>query len=181
MAIRRISFFGSPGAGKSTTAAWLFSELKDRQFHCELVTEWVKKLAHKKTKLHRWSQLQIFTEQLLSEYELIQSDSDIVTISDSPLCLGWMYSRYNDLPYADELHSIWRKYQNENPNELLIRLEPGERPYNPKGRWQTKDESMEIDKKFLEWLEDEGVCYAAFKTNNRKEILAYVLTSLKEE
>ena len=35
----RINFLAGPGAGKSTTAAWIFSELKRKQASVELVTE----------------------------------------------------------------------------------------------------------------------------------------------
>jgi len=38
----RINFLAGPGAGKSTTTAWIFSELKLRQVSVELVTEYVK-------------------------------------------------------------------------------------------------------------------------------------------
>ena len=38
----RINFLGGPSSGKSTTAAWLFAQLKDRQASIELVTEYVK-------------------------------------------------------------------------------------------------------------------------------------------
>ena len=37
-----ISFFGSPGTGKSTTSAGLFYEMKNRDISCELVNEYAK-------------------------------------------------------------------------------------------------------------------------------------------
>ena len=37
-----VNLFGGPGCGKSTTAAWLFNQLKERGINCEYVTEFPK-------------------------------------------------------------------------------------------------------------------------------------------
>ena len=43
-----INLFGGPGAGKSTTAAGLFYEMKVRDIKCELVTEYAKDMTYEK-------------------------------------------------------------------------------------------------------------------------------------
>lgn len=180
MKIRRISFFGGPNSGKSRNAAWLYSELKERGVHCELVTEWVKKLAHQKTELHEWSQLQIFTEQLLSEYHLLASDPDIVLVSDSPLCLSWMYATHNNSPYAAHLYKIWSIFQKSQPNELLICLNtPPGHPYNPKGRYQTEAQAAALHEEFLGYLHLDKIPYSTFVTTDKPAILSFALSRLE--
>ena len=46
METKIINIFGNPGSGKSTIAAYLFTELKSRNIEVELVTETAKDLVY---------------------------------------------------------------------------------------------------------------------------------------
>lgn len=173
--IRRISFFGAPSAGKSTTAAHVFSVLKEKGYHAELVPEWVKKLAHQKIQLTKWHQLLIFAEQLMSEHILQERDDDLIIVSDSPVFLGWMYAQHNGVEYAQELKNIWRMYRDSAPPEIVIRLNPEGRHYNPKGRWQTKEEALQLDGKLMQMIQAEGIPYTEFLASEKDAIAEFVL------
>lgn len=175
---RRVSFFGRPSAGKSTTASYVFSLLKENGYHAELVQEWVKKLAHQKVELDYWHQLLIFSEQLMSERFLHAKDQDIITVTDSPVCLGWMYARHYDIEFWPQLLEIWRIYQKRSPKELMIRLDPGDRFYNEKGRWQTYEQALELDRKFLSWMEEEGIQFTTFNTKDKDQIAQFVMENV---
>ena len=55
METKVINLFGNPGSGKSTVAAYLFSELKSRGLEVELVTETAKDLVwDEDRKRFRW-------------------------------------------------------------------------------------------------------------------------------
>ena len=56
----RISLFGGPGSGKSTTAARLFSELKERHYSVEHVSEYVKSWTYMNRKPKGFDQVYIF-------------------------------------------------------------------------------------------------------------------------
>ena len=61
----RICLYAGPGAGKSTTAAWLFSQLKMQDYDIELVTEYVKQWTYTKRLPVGFEQMLILANQLL--------------------------------------------------------------------------------------------------------------------
>ncbi len=59
-----VNLFGGPGAGKSTMAAGLFSELKWRGINCELATEYAKEKVWEESYAIFENQIYIFGKQL---------------------------------------------------------------------------------------------------------------------
>ncbi len=140
----RINLFGGPGIGKSTTAAWLFSQLKERHISVEHVGEYVKSWAYQKRKIHKFDQVYIFGKQQQYEYRYISNGvKNIVT--DSPCFLSVIYSGY----YKSEgisraISALCAEYDADHPSFNLI-LDRGNKQYHQEGRWQTEKEAKEID------------------------------------
>ena len=130
-----INLTGAPGAGKSTGAAKLFYELKTLGINCELVSEFAKDKTweHNATALN--CQEYIFGKQ---SYRLKRCRDEVdVIITDSPLLLTIIYTRDEIIkkPLTDLVMAVYNSY--DNINFFINRV----KPYNPKGRNQTADES----------------------------------------
>lgn len=130
-----INLTGAPGAGKSTGAAKLFYELKTLGINCELVSEFAKDKTweHNATALN--CQEYIFGKQ---SYRLKRCRDEVdVIITDSPLPLAIIYTQdeFIKKPLTDLVMAIYNSY--DNINFFINRV----KPYNPKGRNQTAEES----------------------------------------
>lgn len=130
-----INLTGAPGAGKSTGAAKLFYELKTRGINCELVSEFAKDKTweHNATALN--CQEYIFGKQ---SYRLKRCRAEVdVIITDSPLPLTIIYTKDEVIkkPLTELVMAIYNSY--DNINFFINRV----KPYNPKGRNQTAEES----------------------------------------
>lgn len=133
-----VNLTGAPGAGKSTGAATVFAELKKLGVNAELVTEFAKDKTweHNMTALN--CQEYVFGKQ---SYRLNRCRDDVdVIVTDSPLPLGLIYNNNPALDhhFTEVVLNIFNTY--DNINFFINRV----KPYNPKGRNQTVEESDQI-------------------------------------
>lgn len=130
-----INLFGAPGAGKSTGAAYIFSELKQRGVNAELVTEFAKDKTWEGNTLALSCQEYVFGKQ---SYRLARCRDDVdVIVTDSPLPLAIIYNTNPALghQFNQVVFNVFDTY--DNINFFINRA----KPYNPKGRGQTEAES----------------------------------------
>lgn len=151
------NLFGGPSVGKSTTAAGVFSELKQRGVNCEYVHEWIKWSVWEKRQVIFDDQLYIFAKQ---HHMLHTLDGQVdVAICDSPLLLSNIYGNmYNNKMSDSDTFSrlvIERFNRFDNYNVVLGR----KKAYNPMGRVQNEDEAKGIDDKIRRYLNDGGFPY----------------------
>jgi len=141
-----INFYGGPGSGKSTSATALFSQLKFMDINCEYVSEYAKDLTWAKRHNELDNQIYIFGKQYHKMHRLKEVD---IIVTDSPLLLSLIYSK--GYPFYDELKALVLKVNKsfDNINIFLNRT----KKYNPSGRNQTAEESIQIDRDILELLE----------------------------
>jgi tRNA uridine 5-carbamoylmethylation protein Kti12 len=130
-----INLFGSPGSGKSTTASGLFYRLKNMGINVELTGEYAKDLTWSKRQHTLQDQLYVFGKQHHRVWRL-SGDCDVI-ISDSPILLGLAYAQ--DYPECFHQTTLWAFNQYNNINFLINRV----KPYNPKGRNQSSEESKQ--------------------------------------
>lgn len=133
-----INLFGAPGSGKSTGAAYLFSKLKMAGINAELVTEFAKDKVYEDSKEVFKNQTYILGKQSFKQSKL--RDKVDVIITDSPLPLSIYYNDDKDI--QDELSALGLKIFDsyDNHNYFINRV----KPYNPKGRFQTEEEAIDI-------------------------------------
>ena len=133
-----INLFGGPGAGKSTTAAGLFYEMKKRRIEVELVTEYAKDMVWEGRHNILDDQIYIFAKQQRRIARLRDHSVDWV-ITDSPIALGLVYLREGRL--SPNFHGLVMEVFNsfDNHNFLLQR----NFEYNPVGRNQKDLEEAE--------------------------------------
>ena len=161
-----INLIGAPGVGKTTTSADLFATLKYANKNVELVAEWVKKLAWDEKKLTEFDQYYIFGKETHNQSRLFGKVDYI--ISDSPIWLTcfyqWHYNKSNTLvKTAQEFYSLANKYNVKVVNFLLAR----NKEYNTKGRYQTEEQAISLDKDIKKFLEFYGVEFTHLTVGDR--------------
>lgn len=148
-----VNLYGAPGAGKSTGAAYIFSQLKMRGINAELVTEFAKDKVWEESKEVFNNQAYIFGKQYFRISRC--ADKVDVIITDSPLLLSTIY---NDNPIlGEEFNNVVRNVANsyDSINYYITRV----KDYNPKGRFQSEEESDAIANRVKNMLDCEGVEY----------------------
>lgn len=158
-----INLLAGPGAGKSTTAAGIFTLLKLHDgIHCELVTEFAKDLVWEE-RFHTFeNQFYLFAKQQHRVWR-VANKVDIV-ITDSPILLsniyGKHYNRYcaNDSFY-DYVLTEFKRYNNLN---LFIERK---KAYADYGRNESFDEAQKVDRKIKDYLNKENIEYHSINGN----------------
>ena len=148
-----VNLFGVPGAGKSTGAAYIFSQLKLNGINAELITEFAKdKVWENNTEVFK-NQAYLFGKQ---SYKISRCKDKVdVIVTDSPLPLSIFYN--NDEVLGEDFNktvmNVFNSYN--NLNYLLLRV----KPYNPVGRHQTEEESNELKQPMIDLLHGRGIEY----------------------
>lgn len=158
-----VNLFGAPGAGKSTGAAYIFSQLKMRGINAELVTEFAKDKVWEGSKAVFENQAYIFGKQYFRISRC--ADKVDVIVTDSPLLLSILYNNDEDLggTFDAVVRRVAKKYNSKN--YYLKRV----KDYNPAGRFQSEEESDEIAIELKRLLDREGVDYQV----RRGDVIGY--------
>jgi len=154
-----INLFGSPSAGKSTTAAGVFYELKRRGIRCELVTEYAKSRVWEESFKTLDDQIYVFAKQQ-HKMSVLKGKVDII-ITDSPLLLSLYYGKNYSSNFKNLINEIHNEY--ENINYYIYHL--GE--YDEVGRMQTKEESLLIGENLINILKNNDVEYITLNKDSR--------------
>lgn len=149
-----VSLVAGPGAGKSTTAAGIFHQMKLAQtYKVELVTEIIKDAVYDENQGMLNDQLLLTATQNHALHRLV-GKVDFV-ISDACLLNGIVYNRFYNTPSVLDnliLH-LFREYDN------TVVMLPRKAKYEGYGRSQTEEEAKQLDKIFIEVLNELGVVY----------------------
>jgi len=143
-----INLYGGPGSGKSTMAAFIFSELKDRGLNVELVTEYAKDLTWQKSNMVLDNQLYVFAKQYHRIWRLKDQVDFIIT--DAPILNSLIYN-----PPSETFKKLVVEQYNsfDNIDIFLNRV----KRYNPSGRSQTEDEAKILDAAILDMLKNNSI------------------------
>ena len=149
-----VNLFGAPGAGKSTGAAYIFSQLKMLGVNAELVTEFAKDKVWENSVDVLNDQMYVFGKQ----YHRISrcADKVDVIVTDSPLLLSTIYNQSELLgeEFNDLVAKIFKSYT--SLNYFITR----NKPYNPSGRLQSAEESDVLSGKIKKALDKYEVSYS---------------------
>ncbi len=172
-----VNLLGGSGLGKSTTAALVYAELKERSQVTELVREFVKEWAWAGRKVGPFGQSIIYGQQLDRESTMYGKVDYIVT--DSPLILCPIYQKhynghesikhtvFKDLELAKEMNVV-------HINFLLKR----QKPFDPRGRYEDEDTAKLIDKKVESFLVYHGIDYINVDCSSEDRVKFIVETLL---
>jgi len=134
-----INLWGSPGSGKSTTAAGLFHKMKMADYNVELINEFAKDVTWEGHGNMLLDQLYISAQQNRKLERLRGKVEYCITDSPLLLCLAYKPENYYTL-FDDFVKQVWDSYN--NMNFLLQRTYP----YRPNGRYHTEDQSAVIER-----------------------------------
>ena len=170
-----VNLFGVPSAGKSTGAAYIFSQLKLNGINAELITEFAKdKVWENNTEVFK-NQAYLFGKQ---SYRMSRCKDKVdVIVTDSPLPLSIFYNKDTVLgeDFNKTVMNVFNSYN--NLNYLLLRV----KPYNPAGRHQTEKESDALKQPMVDLLNDRDIKYTEHdgSVEGYEEIVTDVLMHIK--
>lgn len=160
---RIICLYGGPGCGKSTTCAGLFYTLKKKDFNCEMNREYVKEWVWEGRSVQTGDQPYFFAKMARRERIYMQNGVDYI-ITDSPLVLTHFYGMKYDpmeqkhntsLMMLRNHHEICKSHEYKVEHFVLER----KKKYNPKGRFQTEEQAVEIDTEVKSMLDKLDIKY----------------------
>ncbi len=141
-----VNFYAGPGSGKSTMAAGVFSELKNRGVDCELITEYAKRKVWEEAYKVFECQIYVCAKQI---YHMFIARVPVI-ITDSPLLLATAYNDGDEL-LNGILHREYNKYT--NIDIFLNRT----KEYNENGRMQTLSQAIDKDNQIKDMLKKYNV------------------------
>jgi hypothetical protein len=172
---KHISFFGGPGCGKSTASAGVFYKMKKKGYTVELVTEYAKDLVYREDFNTLSDQIMVFAEQHNRWFKLDQKVD--FTVSDAPFLLSTVYAKEGSHLNLEKFKSfVINTYKNYDTVNIFI--ERNEENFQEFGRNENLKESIELDKKILKILDDNGIKYHKIKAG--KSIDKEIFKKLKE-
>lgn len=163
---RIINLYGGPGTGKSTSAAYLYYLLKDGGHNTELVREYAKNWAWEGRRISEFDQFYFMGKQIRLESQLYGKVDYVVT--DSPVWLAAYYAHkyganttFQAINQAVHgFYKVAESYGHKHYHCFLTRS----KPYNPAGRYQSEEQSLEIDAELLAMLNTWKLPYCVTKT-----------------
>jgi hypothetical protein len=148
----RLNFRGGPGTGKSTSATWLFAELKKHHIPVELVFEFAKTWVQEGRKITFDTQIYFLGKQTHYETRVLKNGMPHI-ITDSPLVLcAFHAAKYVSPQLGDDMMRLIRHVDTEFPSHFIW-LERGCYPYQTAGRYQTEAEARQMDVEMLTFLQ----------------------------
>ena len=156
-----VNMFAGPGAGKSTTAAALFTLLKLHQgIECELVPEYAKDLVWEERAHTFMNQHYIFSKQHHRIWRVSQKVE--ITITDSPILLSNIYR--TDMT-TDTFKAFVLEEFNvyDNINFFIER----KKRYAEYGRNETEEEARLVDHKIKHYLASNAIHYHNINGNTK--------------
>lgn len=175
-----ISLYGGPGAGKSTSAAYLYYLLKSEGANVELVREYVKDWAWEGRKIGTYDQIYFLGKQVRHESMLYNKVNWIVT--DSPILMNAYYaSIYCTANLGSGIKaatlSFYRQAMEDGHKHYNIILKRT-KPYIPDGRYQTEDQAKEIDKGIRDMMVEFQI--PSIESETTEEQLSQTLSWIKK-
>lgn len=160
-----VSLYAGPGAGKSTSAAYLFAQLKRQGVVAELVREFAKDYAWEDREIGPYGQFALLGEQIRRETMLLDKVKVIVT--DSPVWLCAYYAeRYAPEHIAQGIDAAVRAYYNQTEaqgHEHVGLWLDRDKPYVQKGRFETREEALQVDKELQAFLRERDVYFRSIQ------------------
>lgn len=175
-----VNLFGAPGAGKSTGATYVFSQLKLNGIDSEYVGEFAKDKCWENNKFIFESPENQFYIGAKQFYRINQVYGKVkVAVTDSPVFLNAFYnkSKYLGDEYNKVVLRLFNKFR--NLNFYIERV----KPYNRNGRIQSEEQATEIGSEIKEYIDKNNVPYITVSGNENgyKKIFETVMNFIKEK
>jgi deoxyadenosine/deoxycytidine kinase len=163
-----INLFGGPGIGKSSIASGITYKLKSKHINCDNPYEFPKLLAWDENNSAIRDQLYVLANQhrgIVKSYGKVD-----YIILDSPILLSLVYKNYyrsNEYPatlYGDSFDKMVLDIHNQY-DTLNIVLKRGNGKHNDKERYQSLEESIELDNLITSTLQVNNILFIEVELN----------------
>lgn len=154
MKTRVIQLYAGPGAGKSTLAAQIFAELKQRGKSVELIHEFVKAWAWDNIRILPHHTSILYGNQFQLEAQLYGKVEYLVT--DSPVDLRVVFERhYGNHERAEIFRQLWESDRAlvADVAEFFPVIVSREKPYDNRGRYESETGARELDDVIRNYLD----------------------------
>jgi hypothetical protein len=173
-----INLYGGPGSGKSTGAAYIFSQLKLDGIDCEYVSEFIKDKIWEDNKAVYANQFYITAKQ---SFKISRTKDKVdVVVTDSPIFMGGYYAM-NDPIYGGDYVNVLKRVQAQYPssNYFIKRV----KKYNPNGRFQNEEQAIQVCNDIEDYLNGNEIhfCTVNGDIEGYKQIIKEVKQYLHEE
>jgi len=173
-----INIITGSGAGKTTTAAGIFYEMKKQGISCEYVQEWVKQWAWSGRKIVEEDQPTIFENQYKKE-ALLYGKVDYI-ITDSPYILSPIYEQF----YFGTNHTkepALNALKEDVANHQFFILNRT-KPFKSEGRYETEEQAIKVDLAVKQFLCDNDIeFYEVTKLNQDAKVYEIVYEVMKND
>lgn len=149
-----VNFLGGPGSGKSSMCYGVTASLKWKGINAEMAAEFAKDLTWEERSKTFEDQLYIFGKQYHRIFRLL-GQVDVV-LTDSPILLTPLYDA-NNREYLKQL--VLAENRNMWTYNVFIKRV---KPFQQKGRIHNEKEARLIDRKVLDFLDDNDLCFEVF-------------------
>lgn len=166
---RVLNFWSGPGAGKSTTKAGTFFEMKCAGFKAVQIEEYATEKSVERDWATLHNQRKVLLRQERRQRRYLGHVEWIVT--DSPLVLSCLYGtdEYSTKEFHQEVWDLYNKY--ENVNIWIDRV----KPYELYARHHSEEEARELDLRLLDLIGEQ----IHFRTPGDRDAPSRVLDFLK--
>lgn len=166
-----INLYGGPGSGKSTCAAYIFSQLKMHNINAELITE-------QQTKVEAYKQnIEFFENQFYidgcASYRIKQLFGNVdVIITDSPFRMNYIYAMDHNKPkLAEAILEDLEQYNGYTTNFFLKRP----KNFQKEGRVHNEEQAKEIDNRIKNMLKDQCISFAEIENTELDNVVKNIL------
>jgi hypothetical protein len=159
-------------------AAHLFSVLKKEKYRVELVTEYIKFWTYLNQHPSSWDSYYCQAQQIHQEDVVLRAGVELI-ISDSPLFLAYCYSMMQNNSYSEVILKTCLLFDEMYP-PLNILMDRGSIPYDNLGRFESKDQAIEVDRVIETLLIKNNIPFYKFSPTGPDQISHYVLNKLRE-
>lgn len=184
---RRISFWGGPGAGKTSMAAKLYAEMKAGAYKVyfseESVNPWI---YQGRVPPEGYDDLLLFAQQIYAEEvrmnprkggaEKPQATAADYVVTDCPPLMCCVYNQRRGVPYHNHLVKIALEYEKAYPSLNIFMGRPAN--YDEGERFHSRKEAEEIDQKMRDCLRQHHLKFREIPVTGAGEVVQYVLSEI---
>ena len=160
-----VNCYAGPGAGKTTCAWEVASQLKKKGINTEYVSEYAKELVWEGKYDVLENQEHLFAEQA-KRLERLRGKVEVI-VTDSPILMSHIYGRNNSTDFTMRIDDEYKKYYNFN---LFIKR--GD-TFQQAGRIQNLEESKALDRKIMNMLKEKNIYFGV-----REHAMSSILNGL---
>lgn len=174
--VRRIAFYSGPNSGKTVIALDTTQKLKKLNISAEYISEVIKPSAYEKKEIDFWENYKIFSKQLNSEIKFLKTNIPLVVTDGPPLmCCAYLEKRnYTCFKDCENIAITFEEHY-KTLNFFVKR----KYAHNPEGRWETPEQSLDMDQKIADILDRNNIKYDIISSDDAEYVVQKVMNNLK--